>query len=107
LLALADLHDADPVAVGEAVLTFHDPDTAHRDGTALELEVDRSSGVVRVNARVAALSLKEFVLVAYLYDRLNKVTVGQNKIAAACMAAAILSVALLRFELPASGLRAR
>lgn len=43
LLAPTELHDGDPVAIGEAVLTFHDPDTPHRDGTAVDLEVDRAA----------------------------------------------------------------
>ena len=73
LLAPAELHDGDQVTIGEVVLTFHDPDTTFRDGAALELEVNRSAGVVRVNRRVAALSPKEFALVAYLYDRRNQV----------------------------------
>jgi DNA-binding response OmpR family regulator len=73
LTAPAELHDGDEVLVGDVTLTFRDPDTTYRDGAALDIEVDRAAGVVRVNRRVAALSPKEFALVVYLYDHRNQV----------------------------------
>ncbi len=73
VLAPVALHDSDQVSLGEVVLTYHDPDSTFRDAEALELEVNRAAGVVRVNRRVAALSPKEFALLVYLYDHRNQV----------------------------------
>jgi pSer/pThr/pTyr-binding forkhead associated (FHA) protein len=68
-----DLADGDRIAVGGVTFVFRDPETTLRDSTAVELEVDRSSGIVRINRKVIALSPKEFLLLAYLYDHRGRV----------------------------------
>ena len=73
VLAPAELRDGDQVAIGASVLTFHDPNTTFQDGGVPDIEIDRGAGVVRVNRRVAALSPKEFALLAYLYEHRNQV----------------------------------
>ena len=73
LRAPTELHEGDTVTIGDVALTFHDPSSTFRDAGALDLEVDLAAGLVRVNRRVAALSPKEFALVAYLYAHRNQV----------------------------------
>ncbi|MEP7357062.1 MAG: FHA domain-containing protein [Anaerolineales bacterium] len=73
LRAPAELHEGDTVTIGDVALIFHDPSSTFRDAGALDLEVDLAAGLVRVNRRVAALSPKEFALVAYLYAHRNQV----------------------------------
>ena len=55
------------------MFVFHDPDTTTRENPVPELEVDTSAGVVRVNRRAVALSPKEYLLIAYLYERRGQV----------------------------------
>jgi pSer/pThr/pTyr-binding forkhead associated (FHA) protein len=67
------LRDGDRISIGDVVFIFHDPETTFRDTQAIELEVDRAAGLVRVNRRLAALSPKEFQLLGYLTDRRGQV----------------------------------
>jgi len=53
--------------------TFHDPDTTTRESPIPDLELDTSAGLVRVNRKVVALSPKEYLLLAYLYERRGQV----------------------------------
>ncbi|MBN2083791.1 MAG: FHA domain-containing protein [Anaerolineales bacterium] len=69
----AELTDGDRISIGDVTFVFHDPETTLRDTSAFELEIDRSSGIVRINRRVVALSPKEFLLLAYLNDRRGQV----------------------------------
>jgi len=73
VLAPVALHDEDRIKIGDVTLTFHDPDITYRDTPFPELEVDVAAGVVRVDRRVVTLSAKEFVLLAYLYERHGEV----------------------------------
>ena len=68
-----ELADGDRITIGDVTFVFHDPETTLRDSSAVELEIDRSSGIVRINRRVVALSPKEFLLLAYLYDHRGRV----------------------------------
>jgi pSer/pThr/pTyr-binding forkhead associated (FHA) protein len=68
-----ELADGDRITIGDVTFVFHDPETTLRDSSAVDLEIDRSSGIVRVNRRVIALSPKEFLLLAYLYDHRGQV----------------------------------
>ncbi len=68
-----ELADGDRISIGDVTFVFHDPETTLRDSSAIELEIDRSSGIVRINRRVVALSPKEFLLLAYLYDHRGQV----------------------------------
>jgi len=68
-----DLADGDRITVGGVTFVFRDPETTLRDSSAVALEVDRSSGIVRVNRKVVALSPKEFSLLAYLYEHRGQV----------------------------------
>jgi pSer/pThr/pTyr-binding forkhead associated (FHA) protein len=67
------LHDEDRIKIGDVVFTFHDPDITYRDTPFPALEVDVTAGVVRVDRRAVELSPKEFVLLAYLYERCGHV----------------------------------
>lgn len=67
------LRDGDRIAIGDVTFIFHDPETTFRDTQAVDLEVDRAAGVVRVNRRVAALSPKEFLLLSFLESRRGQV----------------------------------
>jgi pSer/pThr/pTyr-binding forkhead associated (FHA) protein len=67
------LADGDRITIGDVTFVFHDPETTLRDSSAVDLEVDRPSGIVRLNRKVIALSPKEFLLLAYLYDRRGQV----------------------------------
>jgi DNA-binding response OmpR family regulator len=68
-----ELADGDRISIGDVTFVFHDPETTLRDSSAVELEIDRPSGIVRINRRVIALSPKEFLLLVYLYDRRGQV----------------------------------
>jgi hypothetical protein len=67
------LQDEDRIKIGDVVLVFHDPDVTYRDTPFPELEVDVAAGVVRVDRHVVELSLKEFTLLAYLYEQRGQV----------------------------------
>ena len=67
------LQDGDSLEVGDVVFTFHDPDTTTRENPIPDLELDTSAGLVRVNRKVVALSPKEYLLLAYLYERRGQV----------------------------------
>jgi DNA-binding response OmpR family regulator len=68
-----ELADGDRITIGDVTFIFHDPETTLRDSSAVELEIDRPSGIVRINRRVIALSPKEFLLLAYLFDHRGQV----------------------------------
>jgi pSer/pThr/pTyr-binding forkhead associated (FHA) protein len=68
-----ELRDRDRVKIGDVIFTYHDPDITYHDTVLPVLEVDTAAGVVRVNREAVELSPKEFVLVAYLFERGNEV----------------------------------
>lgn len=65
--------DGDSLKVGDVTFIFHDPDTTTRESPIPDLEVDAPAGVVRVNRKVVSLSPKEYLLIAYLYERRGQV----------------------------------
>jgi hypothetical protein len=65
--------DGDSLKVGDIAFIFHDPDTTTRENPIPDLEVDTAAGVVRVNRRAVNLSPKEYMLIAYLYERKGQV----------------------------------
>ncbi len=65
--------DGDSLKVGDITFIFHDPDTTTRESPIPDLEVDTTGGVVRVNRRAVSLSPKEYLLIAYLYERRGQV----------------------------------
>ena len=67
------LLDGDILRVGDVAFTFHDPDTTTRESPIPDLEVDTSAGVVRVNRKAVSLSPKEYLLLAFLYERRGQV----------------------------------
>jgi pSer/pThr/pTyr-binding forkhead associated (FHA) protein len=67
------LRDGDSIKVGDVIFIFHDPDTTTRENPVPELEVDSTAGVVRVNRKAVSLSPKEYLLLAYLYERRGQV----------------------------------
>jgi pSer/pThr/pTyr-binding forkhead associated (FHA) protein len=67
------LRDGDSIKVGDVIFIFHDPDTTTRENPVPELEVDSTAGVVRVNRKAVSLSPKEYLLLAYLYERRGEV----------------------------------
>lgn len=69
VLAPVALRDGDQILVGDVLFTFHDPDTTTVETPFPELEVNVEAGVVRVDRFVVALSPKEFLLLAYLFER--------------------------------------
>jgi pSer/pThr/pTyr-binding forkhead associated (FHA) protein len=69
IITAMDLRDGDSLKVGDVTFIFHDPDTTVRENPVPELEVDTSAGVIRVNRKAVSLSPKEYLLLAYLYDR--------------------------------------
>lgn len=73
VLAPVSLRDGDLVSIGGIELKFHDPDITTRENPFPELEVDMAAGVVRINRQAAALSPKEFVLLAHLYQHRGQV----------------------------------
>jgi DNA-binding response OmpR family regulator len=68
-----ELRDGDMVTVGDVKFTFRDPDTTIGGMLRVELDLDASAGIVRVNRRVVNLSPKEFALLMHLYHRRGKV----------------------------------
>ncbi len=73
VLSPVSLRDGDLVSIGGIELKFHDPDITTRENPFPELEVDMAAGVVRINRQAAALSPKEFVLLAHLYQHRGQV----------------------------------
>jgi pSer/pThr/pTyr-binding forkhead associated (FHA) protein len=69
ILTPMNLRDGDSIKVGDVTFIFHDPDTTRRDNPVPDIEVDTTAGVVRVNRKVVNLSPKEYLLLAYLYER--------------------------------------
>ncbi len=68
-----ELRDGDTIQVGDVTFLFHDPDTTTRENPVPDLEVDAAAGVVRVNRKAVTLSPKEYLLLAYLYERRGQV----------------------------------
>jgi len=73
ILEPMELRDGDTVSVGDVRFTFRDPDTTVGGMLRVELDLDASAGIVRVNRRVVNLSPKEFALLMYLHERRGKV----------------------------------
>ncbi len=67
------LRDGDSLKVGDVAFIFHDPDTTTRENPIPDLEVDTAAGVVRVNRKAVVLSPKEYLLLAFLYERRGQV----------------------------------
>ena len=67
------LLDGDSLMVGDVTFTFHDPETTTRENPVPDLEVDTAAGVVRVNRKAVTLSPKEYLLLAFLYERRGQV----------------------------------
>ncbi len=68
-----NLLDGDTVKIGDISFVFHDPDTTTRESPIPDLEVDTTAGVVRVNRKAISLSPKEYMLLAFLYERRGQV----------------------------------
>jgi len=68
-----NLLDGDNLKVGDVSFVFHDPETTTRESPIPDLEVDTAAGVVRVNRKVVSLSPKEYLLLAFLYERRGQV----------------------------------
>jgi len=73
ILEPMELRDGDSVGVGDVKFTFRDPDTTIGGMLRVELDLDASAGIVRVNRRAVNLSPKEFALLMHLYNRRGKV----------------------------------
>ncbi len=73
ILEPMELRDGDIVGVGDVKFTFRDPDTTIGGMLRVELDLDASAGIVRVNRRAVNLSPKEFALLLHLYERRGKV----------------------------------
>ncbi len=73
ILEPMELRDGDIVSIGDVKFTFRDPDTTVGGMMRVELDLDASAGVVRINRRVVNLSPKEFALLLYLHERRGKV----------------------------------
>jgi pSer/pThr/pTyr-binding forkhead associated (FHA) protein len=67
------LMDGDSLKVGDVAFIFHDPDTTTRENPIPNLELEPVAGVVRVNRKAVSLSPKEYLLLAYLYERRGQV----------------------------------
>ena len=67
------LLDGDSLMVGDVTFVFHDPDTTTRENPVPDLEVDTAAGVIRVNRKAVTLSPKEYLLLAFLYERRGQV----------------------------------
>jgi hypothetical protein len=72
-ITIMKLRDGDSIKVGDLIFIFHDPDTTTRENPVPYLEVDAAAGVVRVNRKAVTLSPKEYLLLAYLYERRGQV----------------------------------
>jgi hypothetical protein len=73
VLSPADLHDGDSLMIGDVTFLFHDPDVTSRETPLPKLDVDLPGGVVRLNRRQVSLSPKEFLLLAFLFERRGQV----------------------------------
>jgi pSer/pThr/pTyr-binding forkhead associated (FHA) protein len=73
ILEPMELRDGDTITIGDVKFTFRDPDTTIGGMLRVELDLDASAGIVRVNRRVVNLSPKEFALLMHLYERRGKV----------------------------------
>jgi DNA-binding response OmpR family regulator len=73
ILTAMNIRDGDAIKVGDVIFIFHDPDTTTRDNPMPEIEVDNGAGVVRVDRKPVSLSPKEYLLLAYLYERRGQV----------------------------------
>lgn len=73
ILTPRELRDHDRIEIGDILFIFHDPDITYRDTVLPELELDVVSGLVRVDRQPVELSPKEFLLLAYIYERGNEV----------------------------------
>jgi pSer/pThr/pTyr-binding forkhead associated (FHA) protein len=73
ILEPMELRDGDMISVGDVKFTFRDPDTTIGGMLRVELDLDASAGIVRVNRRAVNLSPKEFALLLHLYERRGKV----------------------------------
>ncbi len=73
ILEPMELRDGDVVSIGDVKFSFRDPDTTIGGMLRVELDLDASAGIVRVNRRVVNLSPKEFALLMHLYERRGKV----------------------------------
>ena len=73
VVASLPMMDGDSLKVGDVEFSFHDPDTTTRENPIPDLEVDITSGVVRVNRKAVSLSPKEYALIAYLFERRGQV----------------------------------
>ncbi len=73
LLKPVELRDGDTLMIGDVTFIFHDPDVTSRETPFPALEMDLPAGVVRVNRRPVSLSPKEFLLLAYLFERRGQV----------------------------------
>ncbi len=73
LTSAMELRDGDVVAVGDVKFTFRDPDTTMGVRLRVDLDLEASAGIVRVNRRVVNLSPKEFALLLHLYQHRGKV----------------------------------
>ncbi len=73
IMSEMELRDGDTITIGDVKFTFRDPDTTIGGMLRVELDLDASAGIVRVNRRAVNLSPKEFALLMYLYQRRGKV----------------------------------
>ena len=73
LFTTKELRDNDRIMIGDVILIFHDPDTTNVDNPFPDLEVDTSSGIVRVDRKVVSLSPKEYTLLTYLHENNGQV----------------------------------
>jgi pSer/pThr/pTyr-binding forkhead associated (FHA) protein len=69
ILTPMNLRDGDSIKVGDVTFIFHDPDTTTRENPIPDLDLDTAAGIVRVNRKPVNLSPKEYLLLAYLFER--------------------------------------
>lgn len=70
---VSELRDGDHITIGDVTFEYHDPDTTFRDTGSIDLEVLPEQGIARVNRKLLTLSPKEFILLAYLYNKRGQV----------------------------------
>jgi len=73
IIVPVQLRDGDRLSIGDVEFVFHDPDTTQRETPLPTLELDLAAGVVRVDRKAVGLSPKEYLLLAYLYERRGQV----------------------------------
>jgi pSer/pThr/pTyr-binding forkhead associated (FHA) protein len=73
IAGVAELRDGDRITIGDVTFAYHDPDTTFRDTGSIDLEVLPDQGIARVNRKLLSLSPKEFILLAYLYNKRGQV----------------------------------